>query len=81
MKTRFALAFLSVLVVSGCATQPDQQDFRWHKPNASADEFHRDAGSCKAQGASIPGGSLMQLLIVYENCMAGRGWYKVPARR
>ena len=65
------LYFLMILFLSGCATT----ETVWVKPGSTEQDFYIDSSQCKAQGASIAGVSLYQLVFVYQNCMAGRGWY------
>jgi len=67
---------LVMLALTGCATQ----EMVWYKPGAGNQAFNMDAAACKAQAFSVAGMPLMQVAIVYTNCMYGKGWEQVPAR-
>lgn len=66
---------LLVLLLAGCATT----ETFWEKPGASAQDFNSDSAQCRAQAFSVPGAmnNLMQVAIVQNQCMQGRGWYTV----
>lgn len=66
---------LIVLLLAGCATTEKV----WVKDGASQQDFHADAGQCKAQAFGVPGAMFnqMQVAIVYASCMQGKGWYTV----
>lgn len=55
----------------GCATQQNY----WVKQGASNEEFEMDKGQCTAQAFSIPNATLMQIAIVQNQCLRGKGWY------
>jgi hypothetical protein len=74
---RYAIALL--IMLAGCAPQ-QQQQMVWYKPGSTPQTFNMDAGACKAQAFSVPGMPLMQVAIVYNQCMYGRGWDQMPAR-
>ena len=79
IKRAAARLFLPVCLagfVSGCQTTPN---WYWEKHGASQQDFYVDSGQCRAQAASVPGMALLQVVIVYESCLAGKGWYKVQA--
>ena len=65
---KIALAFL----LAGCATQT-----YWEKPRSSAQEFEMDKGQCQAQAFGVTGMNAMQVALVYNGCMRGKGWYQV----
>lgn len=58
-----------VLLGSGCAQQT------WHKNNATSEDFEMDKGTCQAQAFSVPNAPAVQVALVYNSCMRGRGWY------
>lgn len=60
-----------LLLLCGCATQPEV----WVKAGAGSPEFNMDAGQCKAQAFSVPNAPLMQVAIIYNSCMQGKGWH------
>lgn len=62
-----------LLILAGCASK----QFLWEKPGASGQEFEMDRGQCQAQAFSTPGMYTMQIALVYNSCMRGRGWYQV----
>lgn len=70
---------VSILLL-GCESMK-QKEYAWQKPGSTNQDFYMDSGQCKAQGASVPGMALMQVVIVYSNCMAGKGWYQVEVVR
>jgi hypothetical protein len=57
--------------LAGCGTT------YWEKPGATTQDFYSDAGQCKAQAFSAPGMYAMQVAIIYNSCMQGKGWYTV----
>ena len=61
-------------LVTGCATNSV-----WVRQGASNEDFQMDAGQCKAQAFSIPGAPPMQIAIVYNSCMQGKGWHQERA--
>jgi hypothetical protein len=58
-------------ILAGCATT----ETVWVKSGATNQDFYIDSSQCKAQGGAIAGVSMYQLVFVYQNCMAGKGWY------
>ncbi len=76
---KIILIFLLGLNLFGCESLKPKQ-YAWEKKGATREDFYVDSGQCKAQGASVPGMPLMQVAIVYVNCMAGKGWYQVEVR-
>ena len=67
---------LLVIGLSGCESMK-QPEYVWKKPGSTYDDFNMDTAQCKAQAAGVAGMVLMQVVIVYSNCMAGKGWYQV----
>jgi hypothetical protein len=68
-------AFIIAAALTGCATQ---QDLVWRKPGGSEQEFYSDLGQCRAQAFSVPGAQLMQVAMVQQSCLMGKGWRQVP---
>jgi len=58
------------LLLTGCA----QQQNYWVRPGASNEDFEMDKGQCTAQAFSIPNATLMQIAIVQNQCLRGKGW-------
>lgn len=69
------MRLLFVLLLAGCATKQTY----WEKPGASTEDFHADMGVCRAQAFGVPGAmnNLMQVAMVQNACMQGKGWYQV----
>jgi hypothetical protein len=44
------------------------------KDGGTQEDFQMDSGQCKAQAYSVPGAPPMQIAIVYNSCMQGKGW-------
>lgn len=61
-----AFLFAAVLL-AGCATTEDV----WV---GGSGNFDMDQGQCHAQAFSVPGAPLMQISLVYNACMRGKGW-------
>ena len=57
------------LLLAGCMTPPT-----WHKSGSSQSDFYVDRGQCNAQAYSVPGMQYMQVGIVFNSCMQGKGW-------
>jgi len=74
MKTVIVIAL--IIGLEGCATN-QEPDWHWYKPRATQQDFLMDDGQCKAQGFGIPGGNLLQVVLVHQSCMQGKGWIKV----
>jgi len=68
---------LAALFLTACAAQ---QEYVWNRPGATQQEFAMESGQCRAQAFSVPNAPLMQVAIVYNSCMQGKGWYQVPAK-
>lgn len=67
-----------LLLLAGCATT----ERYWVKPGSTPQEFYADEGQCKAQALGAPGMYTMQVAMVFNACMQGKGWYveERPAR-
>lgn len=65
---------ISVLALTGCAASPNPQ---WVKPGASGNDLAMDRGQCQAQAFSVPNASTMQVGLVFNSCMRGKGWVLV----
>lgn len=64
--------WLSLLLMAGCATKKD--NFVWVKNGSTEAEFQQDTGQCRAQAFSVPNAPPMQIIMVYDGCMRGKGW-------
>lgn len=65
---------LFVLLLTSCASTQTY----WEKPGATQQEFFQDRGQCQAQAFSSVSGPLsVQSAMVFNACMAGKGWYTV----
>jgi len=71
------LAFL--IFLSGCASQ--NVETYWEKPGASGQDFYTDRSQCNAQAFGIPNATLIQIAIVQNQCLRGKGWYTVEKSR
>ena len=71
---KWSLIFLLLFWLVGCATTETQRV--WVKPGASQQDFYMDSGQCKAQAFSAPGMPPLQVAIIYNTCMQGKGWYQ-----
>lgn len=71
------ILLVSVILLAGCA--PKTETF-WEKSGASQQDFYQDKGQCDAQAFSVASGNLMQIAIVQNGCMRGKGWYLVERR-
>ena len=63
-------------LIAGCAAPPQV----WDKAGASQNDFAMDQGQCQAQAFGVPGGTALQVALVYNSCMRGKGWQQVPAK-
>jgi putative copper export protein len=72
-----AAALLAGLLV-GCATGPE---YVWVKPNSTENEFYNDLGQCRAQAFGVSGVTLMQAVLVQNNCLMGKGWRQAPKQQ
>lgn len=69
------MRYLIVLLLAGCA-----KEMLWTKPTFSDQEFFQDRGQCQAQAYSVPGAPPFQVVSVFNSCMNGKGYYKIPAQ-
>jgi hypothetical protein len=60
-----------LLLLAGCATT----ETVWVKHGASENEFYVDRGQCQAQAFGAPGMYTMQVALIFNSCMQGKGWY------
>ena len=76
---RIAIFTMALACLVGCATTENV----WEKHGASDQAFNMEAGQCRAQAFSVPVASAMQIALVYNSCMQGKGWQltEVPIRR
>jgi hypothetical protein len=63
-------ASLLLVVLAGCAFRPAT----WHKAGSTGSDFYADRGQCNAQAYSVTGAPPMQVAIVFNSCMQGKGW-------
>jgi hypothetical protein len=61
----------AVLALAGCATTESV----WMKSGATQQDFYMDRGQCQAQAFGVSNAPLMQVAIVFNACMQGKGWY------
>ena len=73
------LVLLALLLLASCAT--NKNDFVWVKDGSTEAEFQQDTGFCRAQAFSVPGAPPMQIVMVYDGCMRGKGWHTEDARK
>lgn len=60
-------------MLASCATT----ELAWDKPGSTQQAYYQESGQCRAQAFSVPGVSQLQAVLVFENCMQGKGWYQV----
>lgn len=72
---KFAALGACVAALCGCASMMQPQ-WAWYKEGATEQDFEMDRGQCKAQAFSVPGASMLQVALVIQNCMIGKGWVK-----
>ena len=77
-KILLASLILLTSVLTACA--PKTMTF-WEKQGATAQDFEMDKAMCNAQAFSIPNAPLMQVAIVQNQCLRGKGWYLVERQR
>lgn len=63
-----------MLALVACAAKT--QTF-WEKQGASQQDFYMDQAQCNAQAFGISNGNYMQIAIVQNQCLRGKGWYLV----
>ncbi len=66
---RLSIAISAAIILAGCAAPAT-----WHKAGASQEDFLMDRGQCNAQAYSVTGAPMMQVAIVFNSCMQGKGW-------
>jgi len=49
----------------------------WEKQGASQQDFYMDQAQCNAQAFGISNTNYMQIAIVQNQCLRGKGWYLV----
>jgi hypothetical protein len=72
---QLAILAACAAALSACAQQ--QQQWHWERAGATDSDFYRDRGQCNAQAFGVPGGSLLQVVLVQHSCLQGKGWEKV----
>jgi hypothetical protein len=70
------MRFVLVVFLAGCAST----ERVWVKPGSTEQDFYMDKGQCQAQAFGAPGMYTMQVAMVYNACMRGRGWYMEERR-
>ena len=68
---KVSILITTAVLMAGCAPQQNY----WVKPGASSEDFEMDKGQCNAQAFSIPNATLVQIAIVQNQCLKGKGWY------
>ena len=66
-----------IFAIVGCSSIMNKTEEYWEKPGASDRDFNVDRGQCNAQAFSVAGGNLMQMVIVQNSCLQGKGWQLV----
>lgn len=66
---------LLLLLLAGCAAD----DGKWYRSGASDQAFEMDKGQCQAQAFGVPGANVMQVALVFNSCMRGKGWQLVSS--
>jgi len=72
---KIALVVVAISL-SGCAAQQKS----WYKDGASQQDFHMDQGQCKSQSFGVSNPSMMQMALIFNSCMQGKGWYLQDTR-
>jgi hypothetical protein len=67
-----AVLLLAPLLLVAC----QNQGTTWEREGATQQDFYMDQGQCKAQAFGLPGGNMMQMAMVMNACMQGKGWYR-----
>lgn len=63
------------VLLTGCA---QQQQWAWYKEGSTRQMYDMESGQCSAQAYGSPGMNMMQVAMVYQSCMQGKGWYSKP---
>jgi hypothetical protein len=71
---KYLLAAAIPLALAACA-----QPRVWYRAGATQQDFYMDQGQCKAQGFGANSGTLLQIALIYNACMQGKGWTSVSA--
>jgi len=69
-----ASCFALASVLGACASGPKTVSV-WVKDGATSQDYSMDRGQCNAQGFSVPGAPLLQVAMVINACMQGKGWH------
>lgn len=69
-------AALSAALLLGCATT----QWVWTRDGATTEDYYRDEGQCRAQAFAAPNATqnLLQVAIILNSCMQGKGWRQTP---
>ena len=73
-KPLFLLQLVMAVMLYACASQPSTY---WEKQGATSQDFYIDQAQCNAQAFSIPNANYIQVAIVQNQCLRGKGWYLV----
>lgn len=69
---------IAALLLAGCESQPKKEVWVRSDGGGSQEILMADDGQCKAQAFSVPNAPMMQIGMVYNACMQGKGWYRQP---
>lgn len=69
------MRYLFVLLLGACAAPQPEPRYEWYRQTGLAD-LQADLGQCEAQAFAVPGATrnLMQVAMVRESCMRGKGY-------
>jgi len=75
---RVAVLCLAAVAASltGCASMQRTEQV-WE----GSGNFNMDQGQCQAQAFGTPGAGSLQIALVYNSCMRGKGWQLVERPR
>lgn len=73
------IVIAALIWLAGCATH--KNDWYWQKDGSTEQDFNQDQGQCHAQAFGVSNAPLMQVVLVYDGCMRGKGWNKVAASK
>jgi hypothetical protein len=59
------------LLCAACATPHP-----WVKDGATQEDLAMESAQCKAQAFAVPNAPMMQIAMVYNACMQGKGWHQ-----
>jgi hypothetical protein len=76
---RRLILLAAALALAGCATT----EMVWKKPGASEQDLKTDTDGCRSQAYAAQGmtSDPQRLMIVYTNCMEGKGWRREEAQK